>query len=114
MFIGLCGGAGAGKHSVTQYLVDHEQFIQLDLVTDQREEDQVTRCNMRNRTTSAENTFATPEALLEFVTKRWNQRWIIARIESSSFLELLQRRPFFLLVHIDAPVSLRWERLVHA
>jgi dCMP deaminase len=55
-------------------------------------------------------TFPTVEALLDFVTTRWRDRWIINGIWSESDLEALLRRPFFLLISVDAPISVRWAR----
>lgn len=54
--------------------------------------------------------FTTVDAFLEFVTKRWQERWVTVDIWDEGILECLSRRPFFLLVSIDAPVSLRWKR----
>jgi dCMP deaminase len=48
--------------------------------------------------------------LIEFVTKRWEERWIITNIWDHLTLEQFLLRPFFLLVSVDAPVSLRWKR----
>jgi len=55
-------------------------------------------------------TFTTVEALLDFVTTRWRDRWIINGIWSEKVLEALLRRPFFLLISVDAPISVRWQR----
>lgn len=54
--------------------------------------------------------FATVDTLLDFITKRWQERWVTVDIWDEEILECLSRRPFFLLVSIDAPVSLRWRR----
>jgi len=56
------------------------------------------------------HTFADVDSLLDFVTKRWQERWVTTDIWDESVLDALLRRPFFLLVSIDAPVSVRWER----
>jgi dCMP deaminase len=55
-------------------------------------------------------TFTTVEALLDFVTTRWRDRWIINGIWSEKVLESLLRRPFFLLISVDAPIIVRWKR----
>jgi dCMP deaminase len=59
---------------------------------------------------ASERHFPTVDSLDEYVTKRWRQRWVTADIWDESVLDALQRRPFFLLVSVDAPVSLRWKR----
>ena len=57
-----------------------------------------------------ERSFSNVDALLEFVTKHWKQRWITTDIWNEQVLENLLRRPSFILVSVDAPVSLRWQR----
>ena len=55
-------------------------------------------------------TFSTVYTLLNFVTKNWQQRWVTTDVTDETVLEALSRRPFFLLVSIEAPVILRWKR----
>ena len=55
--------------------------------------------------------FADAYSLLEYVTQRWQQRWVTTDVWNEVSLELFLRRPFFLLISVDAPVSLRWKRL---
>lgn len=57
-----------------------------------------------------ERSFATVDSLLEFVTKQWERRWVTIDIWDEGVLESLLRRPSFILVSVDAPVSLRWKR----
>lgn len=63
------------------------------------------------RLCAEERSFATVEALLEFITKQWQRRWVTVDIWDEHVLETLLCRPSFILVSVDAPVSLRWERL---
>ena len=51
-----------------------------------------------------------PEDLLEFVTKRWRSRFVTTDIPTEAVLDVFVRRPFFLLVSIDAPLTVRWRR----
>lgn len=55
-------------------------------------------------------TFSTPEALLDFVTLNWRQKWVTTDIHNENVVDVLQRRPAFLLVSVDAPIITRWER----
>lgn len=55
--------------------------------------------------------FRSTDSLLEFVTKRWRERWVTTHIESESVLETYMRRPFFLLISVDAPLMVRFQRL---
>jgi dCMP deaminase len=54
--------------------------------------------------------FSTHEALLEFVTKNWQERYVTTDLPTEAVLELYSRRPFFLLISIDAPLSVRYSR----
>lgn len=57
-----------------------------------------------------EHTFPNVDALLDFVTLRWSERWVTTDIWDDDVVDALLRRPFFLLISVDAPVSVRWQR----
>lgn len=54
--------------------------------------------------------FTTPEDLLDFVTKRWRSRFVITDVHTEAVLDVFIRRPFFLLLSVDAPLTVRWRR----
>lgn len=54
--------------------------------------------------------FDTADSLLDFSTRRWQERWVTTDIAEGATLDGFLLRPFFLLVSVDAPVSLRWKR----
>ncbi|CRK26869.1 hypothetical protein BN1708_000661 [Verticillium longisporum] len=130
MLIGICGGICAGKKTVAQYLVDHHGFKHLHLeppssapsivgqdassngseVNWPDQLGQHTPSHADRRTTPAEHIFATAQALLDYVTSRWQDRWVLTHVHSEAVLDLLSRRPFFLLISVDAPLTLRWRR----
>lgn len=58
----------------------------------------------------AQYAFPNVDALLDFVTLRWREPWVTTDIWDEGVVEALLRRPFFLLVSVDAPVSVRWQR----
>jgi dCMP deaminase len=109
---GIC----AGKSSIAEYLVREHHFKRLFLEsntpTPAVEKSATNTIIPRPRSFSDVDVprFEHAEALLDFVTKRWRQRWVTTDIWDSSVLDVLQRRPFFLLISVDAPVSVRWER----
>ncbi|KAI9875716.1 MAG: Deoxycytidine monophosphate (dCMP) deaminase [Pleopsidium flavum] len=119
MLLGLCGGICAGKHSVADYLVSRHGFQKLylartvstplveKLATQARipEHDQVDGDRVAEH-----QIFSTVDSLVDFVTTRWSERWVTTDIWDECVLETLQRRPFFILVSVDAPVSIRWKR----
>ncbi|TPX15705.1 uncharacterized protein E0L32_000039 [Thyridium curvatum] len=139
MLIGICGSVCAGKSTVAQYLVDHHGFKRLriaaaqppkpapngaaagvlDLATPESEvppaalngaykQQQVLLPVHPPR--QAAVTCASAEELLEFVTKRWRQRWVTTDIPTEAVLDTFARRPFFLLISVDAPTTVRWRR----
>ena len=55
-------------------------------------------------------TFSDVDSLLEFVTLRWRDNWVTTDIWDEKVVDALLRRPFFLLVSVDAPVGVRWQR----
>ena len=135
MLIGLCGGRSnlssgrhptnsvigicAGKHSVATYLTEHYQFSSIHLartavipfVEKSASQARVPQYPSANGGVgNEERYFGTVDELLEFVTKRWQQRWVTTDVWDETILENLLRRPFFLFVSVDAPVSLRWQR----
>lgn len=55
-------------------------------------------------------TFPTAEDLLNFVTKYWKSRFVTTNIPTESVLDVFLRRPFFMLISTDAPLTVRWKR----
>ncbi|KAL9123314.1 MAG: hypothetical protein Q9187_000121 [Circinaria calcarea] len=119
MLIGICGGVCAGKHTVANYLVEHHAFSQLHLVPTTApllvgkpalELHIPDYDHQSGRSGRSDSIFHTVEALTEFVTQEWHRRWVITDIWDEKLLETLSRRPFFLLVSVDSPMSLRWRR----
>ncbi|KAL1867545.1 hypothetical protein VTK73DRAFT_4097 [Phialemonium thermophilum] len=130
MFIGICGSKCAGKTTVAQYLVEHHGFQRLCIDSRPRSDDH--GCSASSDTPPTSGTgpaiyssasrelplrlshqplcFPTAEHLLDFVTKRWRGRWVTTDIVSQEVLDIFSRRPFFLLISVDAPVTVRWQR----
>ncbi len=109
----------AGKRSIADYLVAYQGFSLLYLepapqsltVAGWEAQDGQTDRIQRDTESNAERrSFATGEALLDFVTKRWQSRWVTLDIHEHEVLEKFSLRPWFLLVSVDAPVLVRWER----
>lgn len=111
MLIGICGSMCAGKASVATYLTEEHGFKRVSI--EPATSDKSSLSSKAADDTSErdyELRFGDVEALLDFVTKRWRERWVTTDIWDEHGLEVLLRRPFFLLVSVDAPVSVRWER----
>lgn len=112
---GIC----AGKHAIADYLIQHQGFQLLELATqsphrisDDNDDNLRLQASQVGKTgaTSPEFVFQTPDSLLDFVTKRWQERWVTTDISDGAILDRFILRPFFLLISVDAPVSLRWKR----
>ncbi|KAF7587575.1 Deoxycytidine monophosphate (dCMP) deaminase [Aspergillus hancockii] len=120
MLIGLCGGICSGKHAIAEYLIQHQGFQLLELKTrsfpqiaDAPEDDrwlQASEFTNSERNQSSQLLFESAESLLNFATKRWQGFWVTTDIWEETTLDRFLQRPFFLLVSVDAPVSLRWKR----
>ncbi|KAL2802282.1 cytidine deaminase-like protein [Aspergillus granulosus] len=113
MLIGLCGGICSGKHAVAEYLIQHQNFRLLELKNNgSAHTDSDPRLRDINHTISSDSRleFETAESLLDFATKRWQEHWVTTHIWDVKTLDRFLQRPFFLLVSVDAPVSLRWKR----
>lgn len=101
---------------MAQYLVDHHGFQQLYL---EHPSSPRMDAEAASRTPSPDSdaperptgtTFATAEALLDFVTARWRSRWVTTDIHDEQILDLLSRRPFFILISISSPLTTRYRR----
>lgn len=118
---GIC----AGKRTIARYLVDHHGFTQLSLEIRassngaNEASDGIdgaafpangSLLNDSDRPPKPQHIFSTPDDLLDFVTKHWRERWVTTDIHSEAVLDLYTRRPFFLLLSVDAPLTVRWQR----
>ncbi|KAH7026131.1 cytidine deaminase-like protein [Microdochium trichocladiopsis] len=131
MLIGICGSKCAGKSTVAQYLIDHHGFKKLRLedetavhkngissgTTDSampqqhgtQTPDAVSKLG-RGQSYQQQHSFATVASLLDHVTKHWRSRWVTTDIHNEAVLDALSRRPFFILLSVDAPLTVRWQR----
>lgn len=132
MFIGICGAKCAGKSTVAQYLIDHHGFKKLYLEAPNPQDESHSgsaeseaesaapdaaaeaslslRLKQTPSSSSSSYIFPTTTALLDFVTKHWRSRWVTTDVHDEAVLETLNRRPFFLLISVDAPLLVRWHR----
>ncbi|KAK3327779.1 cytidine deaminase-like protein [Cercophora scortea] len=130
MFIGICGSICAGRSTIAQYLVAHHGFTRLSLDADasQHPEGQalsravtdataaiastalLSRLTITSPRSKQSQSFPSVDALLEFVTKRWRERWVTTDVPNEAVLDMYARRPFFLLISVDAPLTVRWQR----
>lgn len=134
MFIGICGSICAGKNTIAQYLVEHHGFTRVslehatktidDIVNGETPNDRVnglvrrllpayitsSSSQISTSIRSKGHIFATADDLLDFITKHWRERWVTTDIPTEAILDMYTRRPFFLLISVDAPLTVRWRR----
>lgn len=116
MFVGICGSICSGKQTVAQYLVEHHGFNQIHLLDSEEApsstEDVVATAtsNSARSRSQKQDFFTTAEELLDYVTRRWRSRFVTTDIPTEQVLDVFIRRPFFLLISIDAPLTLRYRR----
>ena len=108
----------AGKHTVAKFLVETYGFQILRLATPtttpipKEDASSTTDTVVTNFPDNGNPTFSTIEELLEYVTERWQQRFVTTDILNEEMLDTLLKRPFFILVSVDAPVVVRWKRYI--
>lgn len=113
---------------MAQYLIDHHGFEPVYLQRANREEEEegskdiqlaspvdgpsneASRRRPSKPAPKPQHTFATPNDLLDFITKHWQTRFVTTEISSEAVLDVFIRRPFFMLVSVDAPLTVRWHR----
>lgn len=120
MLIGICGSICSGKGTVARYLVDHHGFrhVTVDPNASKTPKEQLNgqeaETNASNppqkRPSTTAQVFPTSDELLEYVTHRWRERWVTTDVMSKEALDAYSRRPFFLLISVDAPLLVRWQR----
>lgn len=122
MLVALVGTPSAGKHTVLDYLVQQHGFVTLDVapppansVSLATKVDQLSLAPSPSPATSgtvspATTTFPTPDALLEHATRHWRTHYVTTSLRSHADVEPFLKRPFFLLVAVDAPLRARYAR----
>ncbi|CAG8559698.1 7452_t:CDS:2 [Ambispora gerdemannii] len=99
MFVGIIGPLCAGKHSVAKWLISNG-FVHLGL-------------KQRDQTGLETVFFDKSEDILNYVTKHWAKNFVICNIESMRTLEMFKKRPFFMLIAVDSPITTRYIRYVN-
>ncbi|CAK9685698.1 Cytidine and deoxycytidylate deaminase zinc-binding region family protein [Candida parapsilosis] len=125
MLIGISGTLSSGKTEVARYLTfqgfkvlhyqpHHAELPdELNVCTPESEDINYEMEQLAiKQYSNMENfkVFKTLDSLLEFVTVNWRDNYVISHIEDIAMLRALQKRPFFLHISIDAPLSLRYKR----
>ena len=54
--------------------------------------------------------FASAEDVLDYVTRNWRENFVTQDLRTAQMIEVFNKRPFFMLVSIDGPISDRFRR----
>ncbi|KIO31744.1 hypothetical protein M407DRAFT_14058 [Tulasnella calospora MUT 4182] len=90
MFISIIGTSCSGKKTILKYLLSKG----------------FTQASLGGQTLS----FPSAADLLDFATRNWRSNYVTLSLQDRTTLEPFSKRPFFLLVSVDAPVMVRWSR----
>lgn len=101
MFVGLLGTLGSGIQDVVEFLVNELSFRLLAL-QDQK--------NDMYRHLVVFKYFDTAKDMQLYATKRWSENFVMIADMTSTDLDLFLKRPFFLLISVDGPISHRFKR----
>ncbi|KAI6120628.1 cytidine deaminase-like protein [Pisolithus croceorrhizus] len=119
MFIAIVGTRCAGKSTVEDYLIS-KGFVAVRLSTktlganqeprlDGQAKETTGLCSTRCSTPSTV-VFTTPNELLEYVTRHWRSNFVTVDLISLELINPFIKRPFFLLIKVDAPLLQRYHR----
>lgn len=48
--------------------------------------------------------------LLDYMTKHWQQNFVTVDLQRKDIIEIFIKRPYFMIVNVDAPLMLRFNR----
>ncbi|KAH7927271.1 dCMP deaminase [Leucogyrophana mollusca] len=89
MFIAIVGTQSSGKCTVEDYLIS-KGFISVRL----------------SQKSVESMTFRSPALLLDHVTQHWRSNFVTIDLNTRDLVKLFAKRPFFMLIHVDAPLLL--------
>jgi dCMP deaminase len=92
MLITLLGLPNSGKSTLIQYLCSKRSFKQITIGS------------------SSFNDFATPSSFLDHATLNWRDDFVTDAVLTIEDFKAFTRRPWVLVVELDAPVLARWKR----
>jgi dephospho-CoA kinase len=112
--IGITGTNGAGKGEAAAYLVKkgYDYFSLSDLIREEMEKkgEEIDRNNLIKMGNKLRERFGA-DILARRIMKRIKGKAIIDSIRNPKEVEFLGKQKYFLLLAVDAPVELRFERV---
>ena len=105
MLICLVGPPQAGKHSLAQHLVAHHTFTRVHL-------DPLSSPSSSSTNSPTSLSFTSTSDFLDHATRTWRVNYVTTALTSRQKLVEFAKRPFVAIVHVDAPLGVRFKRAV--
>jgi len=126
MFFAIIGPISSGKRTIANYLIEKFNFSEIYLQHNDTDNEilNLTTTNVidyyNKKTTLGKEIMKNKNAivfndtneLLNFVTCNWNKNYVFFSECISSDLLLLKKRPTFLLISVNAPITKRYQRFI--
>ncbi|KAG9013129.1 Deoxycytidine monophosphate (dCMP) deaminase [Tulasnella sp. JGI-2019a] len=117
MFVAIVGTPSSGKRSVLNYFLA-KGFTHVVIGQDVHTTEETELSSSKPRYTHVPNAarpdtaqhFASTPELLNFATRTWRSNFVTTSLQTRKDIDAFARRPFFLLLGVDAPVMTRWRR----
>ncbi|KXS20678.1 hypothetical protein M427DRAFT_151950 [Gonapodya prolifera JEL478] len=128
MLVAICGPTCSGKTSVADFLVNQLNFERLLLLSPHANlEYSVNQISQNGtlkgqetgpddvdgrKTDALPRTFKSCAEIVEYVMAdgNWGRKMVVDSLRNVRALDAFRRRPFFLLIGVDAPIQLRYNR----
>ncbi|KAG0683554.1 Deoxycytidine monophosphate (dCMP) deaminase [Pichia californica] len=107
MLIGLAGTLGSGVEDVIKALCKIENFKLIGL---ESQFEELNKFEIQEEILSTPRIFKDDISMLNYVTTNWRDHMIIPNVSEIDNIELFVKRPFFLLVSIDSPLLIKFNR----
>lgn len=97
MLISLVSAPLAGKHTLAAHLVARHAFTRVSIEPSPRESLH----------------FSSSSDFLAYATQHWRSHFVTTDLREKRQLDEFLKRPWVVVVQIQAPLRLRWRRAVH-
>ncbi|KAL7414264.1 cytidine deaminase-like protein [Mrakia frigida] len=105
MFIALVGLPLSGKDAIADWLVKNKDFTRVSI-----DQDDQPIASSSTSPSSPPLAFPSALSLLNNATKSWRTNLVTTDLQTTDDLEEFLKRPFFLLVGVEAGALVRWDR----
>ncbi|KAI8996996.1 deoxycytidylate deaminase [Pilobolus umbonatus] len=102
MFIGITGPRSSGKHTVAEYLIQSHKF-ELLILNNKIDTFQ------RDHLYDGARKFNTITEMQDYVLHHWQGNFVSCDLDRRDLWQL-KKRPYFLLVSVEAPITMRYHR----